>query len=98
MIVAGYVGKEAETKVTAELNGVRLDAAVTVLADMADLKCVHVGNLYYVTSRERQSVGKRRTRAPIEGGKGKARPRQTASGQDGAEAVSWRIAGFCHCQ
>jgi RNA polymerase sigma factor (sigma-70 family) len=53
VIVAGYAAKEAETKVTAELNGVPLDAAVTVLADMADLKCVRVGNVYYVTTPER---------------------------------------------
>jgi hypothetical protein len=53
VIVAGYAGKVAETKVTAELNGVPLDAAVTVLADMADLKCVRVGNIYYVTTPER---------------------------------------------
>jgi hypothetical protein len=56
VVVAGYAAKEAETKVTAELNGVPLDAAVTVLADMADLKCVRVGNVYYVTSRERAGL------------------------------------------
>jgi RNA polymerase sigma factor (sigma-70 family) len=56
VIVAGYAAKEAETKVTAELNGVPLDAAVTVLADMADLKCVRVGNVYYVTTPERARV------------------------------------------
>lgn len=56
VIVAGYAAKEAATKVTAELNGVPLDAAVTVLADMADLKCVRVGNVYYVTTPERARV------------------------------------------
>jgi RNA polymerase sigma factor (sigma-70 family) len=53
VVLAGYLGKEAETKVSANLTSVPLDAAVTVLADMADLKCVRLGNVYYVTSRER---------------------------------------------
>jgi RNA polymerase sigma factor (sigma-70 family) len=53
VILAGYLGKETETKVTADLKGVPLDTAVVLLADMADLKLVRLGNVYYVTSRER---------------------------------------------
>jgi hypothetical protein len=53
VILAGYLGKEAETKVTANLTGVPLDTAVVLLADTADLKLVRLGNVYYVTSRER---------------------------------------------
>jgi hypothetical protein len=41
---------EGNTKVTAELGGVPLDVAVQLLADMAGLKLVRVGNAYYVTT------------------------------------------------
>ena len=54
--LASYLGKEAETKVTANLTGVPLDTAVVLLADTADLKLVRLGNVYYVTSRERARV------------------------------------------
>ncbi len=37
-------------RVTAELGGVPLDAAVELLADMAGLKLVRVANVYYVTA------------------------------------------------
>ncbi len=51
VILAAYAAKEGETKVTANLTGVPLDTAVIILADMADLKLVRLGNVYYVTSR-----------------------------------------------
>ena len=52
VILANYATKEAKTKVTAQLTGVPLDTAIVILADMADLKLVRLGNVYYVTSRE----------------------------------------------
>ena len=56
VILASYAAKEGETKVTANLTGVPLDTAVVILADMADLKLVRLGNVYYVTSRKRARV------------------------------------------
>jgi len=53
VILASRLGEAAETKITAELTGVPLDTAVVLLAEMADLKLVRLGNVYYVTSRER---------------------------------------------
>ena len=50
VILDARQGKEGETKVTAELTNVPLEAAVQVLADMADLGVVRLGNVYYVTS------------------------------------------------
>jgi hypothetical protein len=41
-----------KTKVTAELPGVPLEAAMQLLTDMAGLKFVRVANVYYVTSPE----------------------------------------------
>jgi hypothetical protein len=40
----------ADSKVTAELNAVPLDAALRVLANMHGLKVVRIANVYYVTS------------------------------------------------
>ena len=44
--------KEAGTMVTAEFSNVPLDTAVSLLADMADLMAVEVGNVIYVTTKE----------------------------------------------
>jgi hypothetical protein len=47
---------DGKTKVTAELAGVPVDAAVQLLADMANLKLVRVANVYYVTSPKNAEV------------------------------------------
>ena len=52
VILDGKSAEEAESKVTAEFSGVPADAAVQVLADMAGLQLVRLGNIYYVTSPE----------------------------------------------
>jgi RNA polymerase sigma factor (sigma-70 family) len=44
--------EKAKTAVSAMLKNVPVDTAVHVLADMADLKPVRLGNLLYVTSRD----------------------------------------------
>jgi hypothetical protein len=41
---------EGKAKVTADFAGVPVDAALQLLADMADLKLVRIANVYYVTS------------------------------------------------
>jgi hypothetical protein len=43
---------QGQTPVTATLQNVRLFTALKVLADMAELRPVVVGNVYYVTNRE----------------------------------------------
>jgi hypothetical protein len=53
VVLASRLGQAGETKITADLTGVPLDTAIVLLADMADLKLVHLDNVYYVTSRER---------------------------------------------
>jgi len=53
VVLAGRLVEASETKITADLTGVPLDTAVVLLADMADLKLVRLGTVYYVTSRER---------------------------------------------
>ena len=50
IMLDGRVSTEAKGKVTVDLNGVPLDAAVELLADTANLKLVRVANIYYVTS------------------------------------------------
>lgn len=50
VVLDGRAGADAKKKVTAELNGVPFDAAVQLLADMANLKVVRIANVYYVTS------------------------------------------------
>ena len=52
VLLDGRCAEQGKTKVTAELAGVPLDAAVQLLADMADLKLVRVANVYYVTSKK----------------------------------------------
>jgi hypothetical protein len=46
------MGEKGKTAVTARLINVPLDRAVRLLADMADLKAVLLGNVLYVTSKE----------------------------------------------
>ncbi len=46
------VGDKAKTPVTANLQGVPLDTAVGLLADMAGLRAVAVDNVLYVTTEE----------------------------------------------
>lgn len=41
---------------TITLNDVRLYDALRVLADMAELKMVYVGNMYYITTPENAKV------------------------------------------
>ena len=43
---------KAKAAVSAALKNVPVDTAVRVLADMAELKPVRMGNLLYVTSRD----------------------------------------------
>jgi type II secretory pathway component HofQ len=43
--------ENGKTPITATLQNVRLFTALKVLADMADLQPVVIGNVYYVTSR-----------------------------------------------
>src|SRR5439155_26824057 len=43
--------KAGKTPVTATLNGIPLDTAVRLLADMADLKAVAIDNALYVTTK-----------------------------------------------
>jgi hypothetical protein len=50
IVIDVRVTEEARSKVTAVLPAVPLDTAVAVLADMAGLKPVRLGNVYYVTS------------------------------------------------
>ncbi len=45
--------KEASAKVSLQLEDVPLDTAVRVLAEMANLKAVRVGNTMFVTSKEK---------------------------------------------
>ena len=45
-------GMAGQTALTVALNDVRLYDALRVLADMAELKMVYAGNIYYVTTRE----------------------------------------------
>ncbi len=67
----------AKTKVTAELPGVPLDTALVVLADMADLKVVHIANVYYVTSPEHaQLLQKEADQRRLEREKGRPAPPQ----------------------
>ena len=69
-IVVDPRAADAKTKVTAELDGVPLDAAVQLLADMANLKLVRIANAYYVTSPQNanrlQKEEDRRRQAPSE--------------------------------
>jgi hypothetical protein len=44
--------EKAQTPVSANLMNISLEAAVRILADMADLKAVPIGNMLYVTSPE----------------------------------------------
>ncbi len=56
VILAGYAAKEGETKVTAALIGVPLDAALVIVADAANLRPVRLGTVYYITTRERAGL------------------------------------------
>lgn len=46
------VGDKAKAAVTADLRSVKLDAALTILADLADLRTVLIDRAVYVTTRE----------------------------------------------
>jgi hypothetical protein len=75
VVLAGDLANEGETKVTAHLTGVPLDTAIVILADMAGLNLVRLGNVYYVTSRERAGVlekEERERRLEEETGKGES--------------------------
>ncbi|HLJ91868.1 MAG TPA: hypothetical protein VKU02_01615 [Gemmataceae bacterium] len=50
IVLDSRAGEQAGTKVTATLNNVPVDAAVLMLADMANLRPVAVENALYVTS------------------------------------------------
>ena len=52
VVIDGRIGEKAKTRVTATLNSVPIDAAVLILADMADLRPVVLGNVLYVTTKE----------------------------------------------
>jgi hypothetical protein len=49
---AGRAGDKARTPVTADLENVSLEDSVRVLADLADLAPVFLGNVAYVTTRD----------------------------------------------
>jgi hypothetical protein len=52
LILDSRVEKQAETKVTLQLEDVPLETAVRLLAEMAGLKPVRVGNVLFVTSKD----------------------------------------------
>ena len=52
VLVDSRVEKDAEAKVTLHLEDVPLETAVRLLAEMANMKPVRVGNVLFVTSKE----------------------------------------------
>jgi len=75
IVLDARLAADAKAKVTANLTAVPLDAAVQLLADMADLKVVHVANVYYVTSpKHARLLQKEEDKRRLEGEKGKAGP------------------------
>jgi hypothetical protein len=53
LVIDSRVEKEAKTEVSLELEDVPLETAVRLLSEMAGLKPVRVGNVLFVTSKER---------------------------------------------
>jgi hypothetical protein len=51
VLIDTRVNKEADTKVTLQLEDVPLDTAIRLMAEMAGLKPVRVGNVLFVTSK-----------------------------------------------
>jgi hypothetical protein len=56
VVLDNRTAEKARTPVTARLRNTPLDTAVRLLADMAELRPVHLDNALYVTSRENASV------------------------------------------
>jgi hypothetical protein len=56
ILLDGRIATEAKTKITADLVAVPVETAVRLLADMAGVKLVRLGNVYYVTSKENARV------------------------------------------
>jgi hypothetical protein len=52
VILDNRAGDKAKTPVTAKFLNTPLDTAVRLLADMADLRSVHLDNVLYVTTKE----------------------------------------------
>ena len=75
IVIDARVAEKAKVKVTAEFATAPLDSAVELLADMADLKVVRLGNVYYVTSPEHAGqLKKEQQERAAEEEKGKADP------------------------
>ncbi len=52
VLLDNRAGEKGKTPVTARLRNTPLDTAVRLLADMADLRPVHLDNVLYVTTKE----------------------------------------------
>jgi hypothetical protein len=52
LLMDNRAGEKGKTPVTARLRNTPLDTAVRLLADMADMRSVHLDNVLYVTTKE----------------------------------------------